>query len=209
MQVEKKVDVEGKGASARRRVLAAALEEVRERPLAEVQLRHIAKRAGMSPGHVLYHFGSKDQILVETLGWSEGQIAEDRALQLSAVEDPVVKLEQWITLYLPREANDPTWKLWVELWLRTGLDQDLRQIPRAAGESWMNDFHEILTAGLESGAFRLAEPPIEFLERTHSLVLGISIGVMAGWQSLDNAKRLALQAAARDLRCTFPGLSAT
>ena len=64
MQVGRPNKRSGRGDKARKRVLAAALDVLRERPLHEVQLQEIAARAGMSPGHVLYHFGSKDKILV-------------------------------------------------------------------------------------------------------------------------------------------------
>ena len=196
-----------RGAQTRKRVLEAALEVVRERPLAEVQLQQIADRAGISPGHVLYHFGSKEDILIATLARSEAEIAEERARDLAGLDDPVDRLERWIVLFLPRGADDPTWKLWLELWLRAGREER-EAAPRVAA-SWVDDFHRIVTDGLESGAFRLDDEDVEhFWNWAHGLLIGLSIGVLIHRQSLDEAIATALRSVAKELHCTFAGSAA-
>jgi AcrR family transcriptional regulator len=193
---------QGRGAKTRQRVLEAALAVVTERPLADVKLVQIAERAGISPGHVLYHFGSKDQILVETLRWSEESIAKRRARELSEVNDPVRRLERWIVLYLPHGAGDPTWKLWLELWLRSAMDEDLRKLPAAVAKRWIVDLNRILADGVEREVFA----PIDrsaFITWAHSLLVGLAIGVLAGWHDLDVAVRIAFRAIGKELDCTL------
>jgi AcrR family transcriptional regulator len=208
MQDEQPGVVERRGTRTRKRVLEAALAVVRERPLAEVQLQHIAARAGISPGHVLYHFGSKDQILVEALQWSEDSIASKRARELREIDDPALRLTRWIVLYLPREAEDPTWKLWLELWLRSAMDDDLRRIPAAIAESWRRDFDEIIDDGIERNMFAPADRE-DFAKWAHNLLVGLSIGVLAGWHGLDDARRSALRSIGKELGCTLSEASVT
>lgn len=195
--------IERRGTRTRRRVLEATLAVVQERPLAEVQLQHIATRAGISPGHVLYHFGSKDQILVDALQWSEESIARRRTHELSEIDDPALRLARWIVLYLPRGAGDPTWKLWLELWLRSAMDDDLRQIPTAIAKSWLRDFDDILNDGVHRGVFPVVDREA-FANWAHSLLIGVSIGVLAGWHGLDEARRFALRSIGKELGCPLP-----
>lgn len=67
-----------RAARARGRVLRAAMDIIVERGLDGVRLADIARRARMSEGHVLYYFRTKNQILIETLVWSEEQLAGRR-----------------------------------------------------------------------------------------------------------------------------------
>lgn len=171
-----------------------------ERPLADVQLQHIAERAGISAGHVLYHFGSRDRILVATLEWSESQIASRRAQELAELDDPVQRLRRWIVLFLPHTAGDPTWKLWLELWLRSSSDERLRKIPGALSDSWMDDLQRILDDGMATGSF----PPLEwdqFWPWAHSLLVGLSMGILVGWVALEEGQRSALQWIGDALAC--------
>jgi AcrR family transcriptional regulator len=197
------VERERRGADTREKVLAAALAVVRERPLAEVQLQQIAARAGISAGHVLYHFGSKDRILVETLRWSEESMARDRVRRLSELSDPAAALGGWIVLFLPHSHQDPTWKLWLEFWLRSTMDEEFRQIPRGVSERWISDLERILDDGLERGTFSDLDKDA-FVTWAHSLLVGISIGVLAGWLTLEHAQRVAVDSIAKEIGCSIP-----
>ncbi|HEX5017424.1 MAG TPA: helix-turn-helix domain-containing protein [Actinomycetes bacterium] len=185
---------DARGERTRQRILEAAFEEVAERPLAEVQLQDIARRAGMSPGHVLYHFESKDRILLETLIMNETRIAEERAALLEGLADPWLKLTRWVVLYLPRRKMDPGWKLWLELWFRSGIPSVLEESGKAqVFVTWMKDLRDIVESGVAADAFVMPDDLDRFLQRTHSLLVGLSIGVLAGWQSLDDAVGMAME----------------
>jgi AcrR family transcriptional regulator len=203
VQDEPATQLEGRGVRTRRNVIDAALSVVRERPLADVQLQHIAARAGISPGHVLYHFGSKDRILVETLRASEEAIAAQRTRELSGIDDPAARLARWIVLFLPRGGDDPTWKLWLEFWLRSSMDDDVRGVPRSISERWIVDLKAILRAGSEDGTFRYDDLDA-FVTWAHSLLIGLSIGVLAGWLELDAATRVAFDSIGKELDCSIP-----
>ncbi|HET7928729.1 MAG TPA: helix-turn-helix domain-containing protein, partial [Actinomycetota bacterium] len=63
----------------REAVLQAALDVIVDRGLANTRMSDIAERAGMSAGHILYYFESKDDLLMELLRWSEDLLFKQAA----------------------------------------------------------------------------------------------------------------------------------
>ena len=62
----------------RARVLEATIAAIADVGVDALRMTDISERAGMTPGHILYYFGNKDRILIETLRWSEHDLAESR-----------------------------------------------------------------------------------------------------------------------------------
>lgn len=69
-------------------VMAAAMATIAERGLAELTIAGLGRQVGMSSGHVLYYFGSKDELLLQTLEWSEEQLAAERRRVLGGPAAP-------------------------------------------------------------------------------------------------------------------------
>ncbi|MFI6497856.1 TetR/AcrR family transcriptional regulator [Nonomuraea typhae] len=166
-----------RGRQARRRVLEAALAEIAERPVAEIQVQQIAERAGMSPARVLYYFPSRDQILAETFRWSERQLAEERARVLAAAGDPLARLERFVALYLPKGRHDVSWKLWLEAWLRSTSADEMSRTADELDSDWMADLRTIVDDGAEQGVFcRTAG----FVPAFNALLDGLAVHVLIG-----------------------------
>jgi AcrR family transcriptional regulator len=198
---------DARGERTRQRILEAAIEEVAAHPLADVQLQNIAQRLGMSPGHILYHFGSKDVILFEALKMNEARIAKVRASELHDIDDPVERLQRWVRLYLPRGPMDPGWILWLEFWFRSGIRAAGPESKPESFVSWLTDLDEIFDDGSARGVFALPADRVGFVRRTHSLLVGLSMGVLATWQSVDDAVAMAMEYFGSELGCSFPALS--
>src|SRR5215467_11191997 len=96
----------------RGRVIEAAISAIAEVGVDALRMSDIADRAGMTPGHILYYFGRKDQILIETLRWSEHDLAEHRREVLSRLPDPRKRLRTFVDHYLPSGTEDSRWELW-------------------------------------------------------------------------------------------------
>ena len=62
------------GTGQRERVFAEAMRSIAEVGPERTTMRVLSARLGMSPGHILYYFGSKDRLLLETLQWSEDDL---------------------------------------------------------------------------------------------------------------------------------------
>ncbi len=103
-----------KGAQARRRVLDAVVDAIGREELTNLSVAEIGGAVGMSAGHVLYYFGTKDTLFVEALKEVEAQLDDERAAIVASAATPPRRLYRYFKLYLPTNARDPRWSLWIE-----------------------------------------------------------------------------------------------
>lgn len=136
----------------RRRVLLAAVDAFAERG-ADVRLKDISDRVGMSPGHILYYFGRKDRVLLETLRWSETELAEQRRTELARFRSPWRAVERFVDLYLPVSASDPRWNLWAQVSVRPVADAEGQAQVAELEQGWIDDLAGWVARGAASGAF--------------------------------------------------------
>lgn len=107
----------------------------------------------MSPGHILYYFGRKDRVLLETLRWSETELAEHRRAELARYRSPWRAIERFVDLYLPVSAVDPRWNLWAQVSARPPGDVEGQRQIADLEQGWITDLREWVGRGVESGAF--------------------------------------------------------
>ncbi|NRQ37743.1 TetR/AcrR family transcriptional regulator [Nonomuraea sp. NN258] len=188
-----------RGRQARAKVLEAALAEVAQRPVAEIQVQHIAERAGMSPARVLYYFQSRDRILAEIFRYSERRLAERRASELHGVADPEERLDRYVRLYLPADRHDVSWKLWLEAWLRSVTNDEMSRTADEIDNGWMRDLTAIVLDGAAGGVFRPVAVE-EFLPWFNALLDGLAVHVLIGRLSRAQAVRTALDRVTDELR---------
>jgi len=166
--------------------LAAAIEAIAERGPERVTVRDIAARAGISPSHVLYYFGRRDRILIETLRWSEAQLAQRRRSELARLRSPLRALRRFVALYLPQGAVDLRWNLWSQLTARPPTDPEMLAMVGALEQAWVDDLAEIVRWGCELGAFRVSDPEA-FSLRARLLMDGVADDVLLGIPGRDAA----------------------
>ncbi|OIJ23905.1 TetR/AcrR family transcriptional regulator [Nocardioides luteus] len=163
----------------REQVLATTLEMVAEEGLAKVTMASLAARLGTSGGHLLYYFGTRNGLLLETLRWSENEYAAQRAPILEKVEKDrsggVEALLSFTDVYLALDERDPRWLLWLELWARAPYDAELAAAQRAMDDEWHADLVRLFTAALPEVADREAVS-----ERLRAMWDGFSIGIVTG-----------------------------
>lgn len=140
-------------ADQRRRVLLAAVDAFAERGADGVRLKDISDRVGMSPGHILYYFGRKDRVLLETLRWSESELTDQRRAELSRFRSPWRAIERFVELYLPVSAVDPRWNLWAQVSVRPPADVEDQALIADLEGAWARDLAEWVGRGIDSGSF--------------------------------------------------------
>lgn len=145
-------------ADQRARVLLAAVDAFAERGAEGVRLKDISERVGMSPGHILYYFGRKDRVLLETLTWSETEIAAERRATLGRLRTPWRAVTRFVELYLPEAADDARWNLWAQVGARPPEDPAERATIAALERGWVDDLAAIVVNGIADGAFRSVDP---------------------------------------------------
>lgn len=163
----------------REQVLATTLEMVAEEGLAKVTMASLAARLGTSGGHLLYYFGTRNGLLLETLRWSENAYAAQRAPILEKVEKDgsggIDALLSFTDVYLALDERDPRWLLWLELWARAPYDSELAAAQRAMDDEWHADLVRLFAAALPDVPEREAVS-----ERLRAMWDGFSIGIVTG-----------------------------
>ncbi|MEV6210757.1 TetR/AcrR family transcriptional regulator [Kitasatospora sp. NPDC051914] len=147
-------------ARPREEVFATARAAIAEHGLDKLTMAGLGKQLQMSAGHLLYYFGSKDQLLLETLRWSEDQLGERRREALARTDLTVrQRLAAYGDLYLPEGPGDPRWILWVEVWGRSPASAEIRQGQLEIEAPWQADLVALIEEGVAAGDFRVAAGP--------------------------------------------------
>lgn len=132
-----------RGHEVRERLLAAATELVPELGWGSVSTRLLAKRAGVAPGLVHYHFASVQAVLGEASARAVSGMAESLTERLASLnaDDGIRMLLSSIEEY---PAGHPTTLLVSEAYLASTRDEELRE--QLSGV--LAEFRGILTAWL-------------------------------------------------------------
>ncbi|MFE7272306.1 TetR/AcrR family transcriptional regulator [Streptomyces sp. NPDC057623] len=178
-------------APPREDVLAAAMEMIAERGLEKLTMAALGREVGMSSGHLLYYFHSKDELLLRTLEWSEGRLGAERGRLLTRASASVrARIEAYVDLYVPAGHRDPHWTLWLEVWNRSqNADGEARDRQAAIEGAWHRDLVALLAEGVSRGEFRRIDPD-RFAARLRALLDGFSIHVAIGLRGTDRAQVL-------------------
>ncbi|MFC9084765.1 TetR/AcrR family transcriptional regulator, partial [Streptomyces sp. NPDC057062] len=88
---------------------------IAERGLEKLTMAALGREVGMSSGHLLYYFGSKDELLLRTLEWSEGRLGAERARLLARSGTARERLDGYVELYEPDAHRDPHRTLLLEV----------------------------------------------------------------------------------------------
>ncbi|GGO57390.1 transcriptional regulator [Streptomyces lasiicapitis] len=169
-----------KNAPPREDVLATAMEMIAEHGLEQLTMAALGREVGMSSGHLLYYFGSKDELLLRTLEWSEGRLGAERSRLLARPEPARARLEAYVELYVPDGHRDPHWILWLEVWNRSlNADEQGRDRQAAIEGAWHRDLVALLAEGVSRGEFRAVDAD-RFAARLRALLDGFSIHVAIG-----------------------------
>lgn len=171
----------------RERILAATVDVVRTRGFAGARVADIARAAGTSSGLVLYHFGSLDGALTQTLTWLEDAYYADLATAVQTSNDPVARLAVMADLGSSSGHAISEWALWLELWVRALRDDKARAVRAAFDDRWRSMLHDVIRDGASTGRFTVADPWATAL-RLACLMDGLAIQLALGDPELDPAR---------------------
>ncbi|MEU9441804.1 TetR/AcrR family transcriptional regulator [Streptomyces sp. NPDC048304] len=169
-----------RNAPPREEVLAAAMDMIADRGLEKLTMAALGREVGMSSGHLLYYFRSKDELLLRTLEWSEGRLGAERGRLLTGPGTARERLAGYVDLYVPDGHRDPHWTLWLEVWNRSqNADDDARARQLAIEGAWHRDLVALIAEGISRCEFRQVDAD-RFATRLRALLDGFSIHVAIG-----------------------------
>ena len=180
-----------RGDRRRRQIVEAALEEIRSQAVADVQLAAVAARAGLGPSHVLYYFGSRDEVLIAAVAHAEQALAAGRGERLRAIADPAERLAAFVDAYLPDDRHDPVWKLWIEGWLRSPSRGEFAVVGQEADQGWMADLVGCLEHAAAAGG-ALPDPAPVYARRFIWFLDGLAVHLLADHVAREEAEAHAM-----------------
>src|SRR5687767_13390151 len=160
----------------------------------------ISARAGMSSGHVLYYFKTKDKVLMEALRFVEDEIHETAERRLPGVRAGPKRLEALLKLNLPEGSGDPRWMLWLESWTLAPHDPHVAGLTSHLDHRWIGLLARVVREGVDAGAFTCDDVDT-FAGRFSALFDGLAVQVVTGshGRTQQSALRACLEAAASEL----------
>ena len=180
--------------------MEAALAVVAERGLAATRIADIADRAGMSPGHVMYYFRTKDLVLMEALRYVEDRMHEEAGAELAAITPGRKRLRRLLELNMPDGTADPGWALWLEAWTLAPHDDAVRELVRELEARWVRLLGEVVRSGVAAGSFRCRDVDAA-VTRIYATINGLAVQVVTGAHgtTFDTAVRAGMRAAVSEL----------
>ncbi len=180
--------------------MEAALAVIADRGLAATRISDIAERAGMSPGHVMYYFRSKDLVLMHALRYVEDRMHEEVGGELASIPPGPKRLRRLLELNMPDGPADPGWALWLEAWTLASHDEVVRELVAELEARWVELLTEVVRSGIEVEAFRCraVEGAVTHIYAT---VNGLAVQVVtgAGGMTFDEAVHVCMRAAGSEL----------
>jgi AcrR family transcriptional regulator len=104
------------GASARERLLAAAIEHVSQHGVGEISLRGLAAALGTSHRMLIYHFGSREALLIEVIQTVEEQQRMALAEILKDADEPPAEIMRRMWARVADPALWPNERLFFEVY---------------------------------------------------------------------------------------------
>jgi AcrR family transcriptional regulator len=145
----------------REQMLRAALEVIADRGYADTRIADVAERIGISPALVIYYFKTKDQLLTETIRYSEDTWYADGQRRLAALPTAAARIEEIVAMTcLPEEDPEPhvSWTLWLDFWALAARNAAVAGLREKADERWRDLISSQVRAGQEAGEFRDVDP---------------------------------------------------
>ncbi|MEC4017247.1 TetR/AcrR family transcriptional regulator [Streptomyces sp. H27-D2] len=180
-----------RNAPPREQLLAAAMNTIVDLGLDRLTMAGLGREVGMSSGHLLYYFRTTDELLLQTLQWSEEQLGTARRAGLARRTPARERLDAFVDLYLPLDHRDPHWILWLEVWNRSrSADESTRARLLDIELAWHRDLVALLVEGGSRGEFRAVDAE-RFATRTRALLDGFGTHLVIGLPGTDRARIVA------------------
>lgn len=140
--------------SRREQLLKAAERVIAERGFAETRLADIASEAGLSAALAVYYFGTREQLLIEALRYTEDRFYDVVSSRLAAATTAREKLTELLVVCCsPEPVVDlpQGWALWFELWNQAARNPQAARDRAELDARWHATVVRIIRDGQASG----------------------------------------------------------
>jgi AcrR family transcriptional regulator len=182
-----------RGEATRERVLAAARAVLLERGYAQTSTRAVAERADVRLSLLHYHFGSKQQLLVEVLE-HENELLLERQRELYAAPGPLADKWRTACAFLDEDLRSGYVRVLWELWAAGLADETLAAHWRAAMGGWRQLLESVAAEWIETSGADTPLTPRGLATLVTNVFQGIEVELLAGVSERDAAHHEVLDA---------------
>ena len=141
----------------RRQLVRATAQAIADRGLSGLRLKHIADRAGLSIGSVLYYYPDLDTLLVEVHQQVLDQFYWERVAATDAIADPVDQLVVAVSRGVPDADPDGALRVTYELHVASAREESHAALLTTLWEREVSLYERIFTRGVSAGVFALGD----------------------------------------------------
>jgi AcrR family transcriptional regulator len=143
----------------------------------QLSLRQVAKELDVSAALLVYHFGTKDNLLLATMRWALVGIVERIKARLEDIDDPEAALEALVDeLFWDPEANRDFYLVYLDLVQYAVRQPSFSELGDMLWKYLNGSYAVVIQHGVASGAFA-----IEDVERAAREARGIVEGAVVQW----------------------------
>lgn len=182
------------GRERKDQLLAAAAQMIVERGYANTRIVDVARTAGISPALVVYYFGTKENLLIEALRYSEVRFFVSIEEMLAEPMPVRERLRRLVEINFQGDEVTPetpgSWSLWLDLWSQAIREERAAEVRRSLDERWRALVREALRQAQAAGEI---EPQIDiaFAAAALGAILdGFAIQVVLGDPAVDDLARI-------------------
>ena len=127
-------------------MLDTAAAVVRERGFANTRLADIGERLQMTAASLVYHFGTKEELLAQTLGMEATAELDRLRATVAGPDSAQTKMRRLVTLSISRSTT-PDWRLWVDAWGEGMRTQTMRNHLSDLDNQWRAALATVIRSG--------------------------------------------------------------
>jgi len=159
----------------REEILSVTVELLDRLGLAATRVVDVAEALDVSPALIFYHFGTKDDLVVEAFAY-EVERGLRRMEKAASGDDPVERLRRVLRLYGPT-GRATGWRIWIDGWAVAQREPQLRKVLKRLDHQWQDILRGVVDDGVASGVFTCPDPEAT-VARLSALVDGLSVAAV-------------------------------
>jgi len=131
-------------------ILHATVDLVYDKGLRAIRISDVAENMGVSPGLIIYHFRTKEELLARAFRFaSTTDLA--RATNIAQVEtDPLKRIVSILKWYTPSDQSR-SWLLWIDGWSAGLWNPEIAEALAEVHANWKALLHEAILEAAEKG----------------------------------------------------------
>jgi AcrR family transcriptional regulator len=176
-------------------ILDAACTVLAEQGLAATRISDVAKRVGISPGHVLYYFESKADLFMQSLRTVEDRLREETLARFAQTPTASERWNVMLDVMSPSGPGDFKLALWLEAWEMAHRDPQVAELVAELEDRWQALQLDVLRQAQAEGEIAADRDLEDFVTCFSAFFDGLTIQVVTGSRVIDRERMLEISRA--------------